>query len=121
VTDDVLRVINEKVSEELSRVYKRNMSRYLSLAVAFTTNFNGQITGCVNDDWPCQWERAIFDPPHTEFTPLNRSQKFGTGDYVGGPYGCAKFGANMPTGALGKWVKYITIFIYLFIFFLSEN
>ena len=72
---------------------------------------------CVNDDWPCQWERAIFDPPHTEFTPLNRSQKFGTGDYVGGPYGCAKFGANMPTGALGKWVNYITIFIYLFILF----
>ena len=46
VSDDVLRVINEKVSEELSRVYKRNTSRYLSLAVAFTTNFNGQITGC---------------------------------------------------------------------------
>ena len=44
VSDDVLRVINEKVSGELSRVYKRNMSRYLSLAVASTTNFNGQIT-----------------------------------------------------------------------------
>jgi len=44
VSDDVLRVINEKVSEELSRVYKRNMSMYLSLGVASTTNFNGQIT-----------------------------------------------------------------------------
>jgi len=61
-----------KVSEELSRVYKRNMSRYLSLAVASTSNFNGQITHrqpCVNDDWPCHWERAIFDPPHRIHTP----------------------------------------------------
>ena len=66
--------------------------------------------------------RGQLSTTHTEFTPLNRSQKFGTGDYVSGPYGCAKFGANMPTGALGKWVKYITIFIYWFIlFYLRTN
>jgi len=38
---------------------------------------------------------AIFDPsqnPHH----LTNHQKCGTGDYVGGPYGCAKFGANLP-------------------------
>jgi len=36
-------------------------------------------------------------------------------DYVGDPYGCAKFGANPSRGLLGKWVKYNEIFIYLFI------
>ena len=29
---------------------------------------------CVNGDWLCQWERAIFDPA-TESTPLDRSPK----------------------------------------------
>jgi len=38
--------------------------------------------------------RWQFSTP-TESTPLEPiTQKFGTGDYVGGPYGCAKFGAN---------------------------
>jgi len=37
---------------------------------------------------------AIFDPPHRINTPRPITKKFGTGDYVGGPYGCAKFGAN---------------------------
>jgi len=41
--------------------------------------------------------------PATESTPLDRSpKKFGTGDYVGGPYGCAKFGANTSMGASGQ-------------------
>jgi len=35
----------------------------------------------------------------TESTPLNRSpKKFVASDYVGDPYGCAKFGANPSTG-----------------------
>ena len=49
---------------------------------------------CLNVDWLCQWEMAIFDPPHRINTPWPITKKFGTGDYVGGPYGCAKFGAN---------------------------
>jgi len=55
-----------------------------------------------------------FRPP-TESTPLDRSPKIGTGDYVGGPYGCAKFGTNPVMGLLGKWVKYNELFfIYTF-------
>jgi len=57
---------------------------------------------CVNGDWLCQWERAIFDPPQNKH-PSTDHQKIGTGDYVGGPYGCAKFGANPSTG--GFWAN----------------
>ena len=46
-----------------------------------------------NGDCLCQWEMAIFDPPQNKH-PSTITKKFGTGDYVGGPYGCAKFGAN---------------------------
>jgi len=42
---------------------------------------------------------------------LTDHQKFVASDYVGDPYGCAKFGANPSTG-----VKYNEIFIYLFIY-----
>jgi len=42
---------------------------------------------------------AIFDPP-TESTPITK--KFGTRDYVGGPYGCAKFGTYLSMGASGQ-------------------
>jgi len=38
---------------------------------------------------------AIFDPPQN---PQPITRKFGTGDYVGGIYGCAEFGANPSTG-----------------------
>ena len=33
---------------------------------------------------------------------------------VGGPYGCAKFGANLLLGVLGKWVKYNDFYLFLF-------
>jgi len=59
---------------------------------------------------------AIFDP-HRIHTPRPITKNFGTGDYVGGPYGCDKFGANpsIDGGLLGKWVKYNEkIFIYTF-------
>jgi len=45
---------------------------------------------------------AIFDPQRIH-TPGPITKKFGTGDYVGGPYGCDKFGANPSTG--GFWAN----------------
>ena len=48
---------------------------------------------------------AIIDPsqnPH----PLTNHNKIVTGDYVGGPYDCAKFGAKLSMGLLSKLVKY---------------
>jgi len=57
---------------------------------------------------------AIFDPPQNKH-PLTDHHKNGTGDYVGGPYGCSKFGANPSMG--GFWANgwNITNF-YLFIY-----
>jgi len=40
---------------------------------------------------------AIFDP-HRIHTPLPITEQFGTGDYAGGTYGCAKLGANPSVG-----------------------
>ena len=57
---------------------------------------------CVNGDWLCQWEMAIFDPPQNPH-PLTDHQKIVASDYVGDPYGCAKFGANPSTG--GFWAN----------------
>jgi len=48
---------------------------------------------------------AIIDPsqnPH----PLTNHNKIVRGDYVGGPYDCAKFGAKLSMGLLSKLVKY---------------
>jgi len=45
-------------------------------------------TGFVNGRWQ-------FSTPYRINTPRPITKKFGTGDYVGGPYGCAKFGASM--------------------------
>ena len=65
-------------------------------------------TGIVNGRW------QISTP--TESTPLDRSpKKFGTGDYIGGLYGCVKFGKNSSMGASGQGVKY-NDFLYLFYF-----
>jgi len=55
---------------------------------------------------------AIFDP-HRINTPWPITKKFGTGDYVGGPYGCAKFGANPSMG--GFWANGWIIRFFLFI------
>ena len=72
---------------------------------------------CVNGDWLCQWEMAIFDP-HRLHTPWPITKKFVASDYVGDPYGYAKFGANPSTG--GFWANgwNITKF-FLFIPFFS--
>jgi len=52
-------------------------------------------TGFVNGRWQ-------FSTPHTINTRRPITKKFGTGVYVGGPYGCAKFGANPSMGASGQ-------------------
>jgi len=43
--------------------------------------------------------------------------KFGTGDYVGGPYGCAKFGANPSMGASGQMGEIQRIFLFIYTYF----
>jgi len=53
-------------------------------------------TGFVNRRWQ-------FSTPHRIHTPWPITKKFGTGDYVGGPYGCDKFGANPLMG--GFWAN----------------
>ena len=62
---------------------------------------SARLQPCVNGHWLCQWERAIFDPPHRIDTPQPITKKFVTGDYVGDPYGCAKLGAYPSKG--GFW------------------
>ena len=58
------------------------------------------LCSCVNGDWLCQWERAIFDHPQNRHLSTDH-QKFVTGDYVGDPYGCAKLGAYPSTAGVG--------------------
>jgi len=53
-------------------------------------------TGFVNGRWQ-------FSTPHRINAPRPITKKFGTGDYVGGPYGFAKFGANPSMG--GFWAN----------------
>jgi len=65
-------------------------------------------TGFVNGRWQ-------FSTP-TESAPLDRSPtKFGTGDYVGVPYSCAKFDANP-----GMWVKYEELFLFIYTLFMNS-
>ena len=45
--------------------------------------------------------RGQFSTPHRINTPWPITKKFVASDYVGDPYGCAKFGANPSTG--GFW------------------
>jgi len=72
---------------------------------------------CVNGDWLCQWEIAIF-VPHRIHTPWPITKKFVASHYVGDPYGCAKFGANQSTGGFWKngWNITKILFIYLYFF-----
>jgi len=67
-------------------------------------------TGFVNGRWQ-------FSTPHRIHTPWPITKKFGTGDYVRGPYGCAKFGANPSMG--GFWANgwNITKFFLFKLFF----
>ena len=49
--------------------------------------------------------RRQFSTPHRINTPWPITKKFGTGDYVGGPCGCAKFGENASMGTSGQMGK----------------
>jgi len=60
-----------------------------------------------------------FRPPQNPH-PLIDHQKIGTGDYVGGHYGCAKFGANPSMGASGQMGEIIIMKFFLFIPFFHE-
>ena len=62
-------------------------------------------TGLVNGEW----QNSTPQNPHC----LTDQQKFVTGDYVGDPYGCAKFGANPPTRSF--WEKYNKDIFYLYL------
>ena len=66
-------------------------------------------TGFVNGRWQ-------FSTPHRINTPWPITKKFGTGDYVGGPYGCAKFDANPSMGGFwaNRWNITKKFFIYTF-------
>ena len=70
------------------------------------------VTGFVNG-------RGQFSTPHRIHLPWPITKKFVASDYVGDPYGCAKFGANPSTG--GFWANgwNITKF-YLFIPFFHQ-
>jgi len=71
-------------------------------------------TGFVNGRWQ-------FSTPHRINTRWPITTKFGTGDYVGDLYGCAKFGANPSMG--GFWTNGWNItkfFIYLYLFFMNS-
>jgi len=62
-------------------------------------------------------------PPHRIHTPWRITQKFVASDYVGDPYGYAKFGANPSTGgfwANGWNITKIYLFIYLYLFFINS-
>ena len=67
-------------------------------------------TGFVNGRWQ-------FSTPHRIHTPWPITKKFVASDYVGDPYGCAKFGANPSTG--GFWANgwNITKFFFIYTFF----
>ena len=69
---------------------------------------------CVNGDWPCQLEIAIFDPlPHITF---NRSPKYLLEVITSSAHGAtfvATFGANPPIGASEQMGEINENFIYL--------
>ena len=68
-------------------------------------------TGFVNGRWQ-------FSTPHRIHTPWPITKKFVASDYVGDPYGCAKFGANPSTGGFwaNGWNITKNFFIYLYLF-----
>jgi len=63
--------------------------------------------------------RGQFSTPHRIHTPWPITKKFVASDYVGDPYGYAKFGANPSTGgfwANGWNITKFFLFIYLYLF-----
>ena len=70
-------------------------------------------TGSVNERW------QFLTPPHRMHTPWPITEKFGTGDYVGGLYGCAKLDANPSMHMIWANGWNITIF-YIYLFFINS-
>ena len=72
-------------------------------------------TGFVNGRWQ-------FSTPHRIHTPWPITKKFVASDFVGDPYGCAKFGANPSSGGFwaNGWNITKNLFIYLFIPFFHQ-
>jgi len=68
-------------------------------------------TGFVNGRWQ-------FSTPHRIHTPLPITKKFVASDYIGDPYGCAKFGANPSTGSFWANGWNITKIFYIFLLYL---
>jgi len=62
--------------------------------------------------------RWQFSTPHRIHTPWPITKIFVANEFVGGPYGCTKFGANPFTGGglLGEWVKCIEFFLFVYSF-----
>jgi len=56
-----------------------------------------------------------FRPPQNPH-PLTDHQKIDACDYVGGPYGYAKFGANPPMGASEQMGEISPNIFYLYLF-----
>jgi len=66
-------------------------------------------TGLVNG-------KGQFSTPYRIDIPQAITKTFATGDYVGDPYSCAKFGApSVYGGLLGEWPNYNQNYFYLFI------
>jgi len=73
----------------------------------------------VNGNWFCLQADGNFRPPPQNPHPLTDHQKIWYRWLF--PYGCAKFGANPPIEALGKWVKYNKLKKMFFIPFLGTH
>ena len=72
---------------------------------------------CVNSDWLCQWERAIFDP-HRIHTPWQITKKIIASDYVCDPLRlCQIWCKSLRGGLLRKWVKYNELYLFIYTFF----
>ena len=72
---------------------------------------------CVNGDWLCQWESAIFDPLQNRHVPSTDHQKFCHRWLFRRPlWLCQIRCISVHWGLLGTWVKYNQNYFYLCLF-----
>jgi len=90
----MLKVIENKGCSAAARLADRGWEAGLSWKSLITD------LPYVDGDWPCQLERATFDP-HRAHTPWPITKKIDTGDYIGAPTVQIR-----PWRLLGKSVKY---------------
>jgi len=75
---------------------------------------------CVNGDWLCQWEMAIFDRPQNQH-PLTDQQKNWYRWLRRRPLWLRQIWCkSVDGGLLDKWVKYNENFSYLYLFFINS-